>query len=258
MFFELYEGEGPLAASAIHNGHSVRREVEGLLAITEKERMREEDPYTGDLTRIANTRIIVHKSRFEVDLNRKRDKAVYLSPEDAWGLRVWKTEPSPETISASLSLYDSFYNKMEGVFSSLREQYGCFVVLDLHTYNHRRLGPDAPPDEPSKNPEVNIGTGTLDRQRWAYIIDSFMDALSSFNFLGRRLDVRENVKFLGGHFVQWINSKFPDHACAIAVEIKKFFMDEWGEKVDNLQLGEIYKALQSASCNITEEIIRHE
>ena len=38
-------------------------------------------------------RIIVNRSRFEVDINRPRDKAVYITPEDAWGLHIWKNIP---------------------------------------------------------------------------------------------------------------------------------------------------------------------
>jgi hypothetical protein len=47
------------------------------------------------------------------------------------------------------------------------------VVFDLHTYNHRREGPDTPPAEEVGNPEVNLGTGTMDRRKWAPIIDRF-------------------------------------------------------------------------------------
>lgn len=57
----------------------------------------------------------------------------------------------------------------------LGEEYGRFLVLDLHSYNHRRAGPNAPPADPERNPEVNIGTGTMDRGRWAAERALFMD-----------------------------------------------------------------------------------
>ncbi len=41
-------GKGPIVATAIHNGHDVRPEVRELLAISEEDRLREEDPFTGD------------------------------------------------------------------------------------------------------------------------------------------------------------------------------------------------------------------
>ena len=47
-----------------------------------------------------------------------------------------------------------------------------------------------------------------------------------------RLDVRENVCFRGGEMSRWIHATYPDSVCSIAIEFKKFFMDEWtGEGV---------------------------
>ena len=72
------------------------------MALSEEERLREEDPFTSHLTTIAETRLIVLHSRFEVDIHRSREKAVYIEPEDAWGLQVWKCKPSAEVIERSL------------------------------------------------------------------------------------------------------------------------------------------------------------
>ena len=67
----------------------------------------------------------------------------------------------------------------------------------------------------------------MDRQRWAPIVDRFIDDLRAFEFGGRKLDVRENVKFFGGHFPKWIHKSFPLSVCVLSIEIKKIFMDEW-------------------------------
>ena len=83
--WSITEGDSPVVATAIHNGHKVREEVGHLLALSEAERLREEDPFTGIWTDIAKTRIIANFSRFQVDLNRPREGAVYTKPEDAWG-----------------------------------------------------------------------------------------------------------------------------------------------------------------------------
>ncbi len=71
--------------------------------------------------------------------------------------------------------------------------------------------------------------------RWHPLADRFMSELRGFDFLGRHLDVRENVKFRGGHLSGWIHETFPDSGCALAVEIKKFFMDEWTGDADEEQ-----------------------
>lgn len=220
-------GDGPLVAAAIHDGHDVRDDVLEHLSLPEADRLREEDPFTAEWTTMANVRIVALQSRFEVDLNRDVDRAVYLTPEDAWGLDVWKEGPPPHVIDRSLAEYDAFYENMHRVLKEKERTNGHFLVYDIHSYNHRRAGPDHPPDEPELNPEVNVGTGTMDRNRWAPVVDRFIESLRQVDFMGRRLDVRENIKFKGGHFPKWIHSRFPDSGCALAIEVKKFFMDEW-------------------------------
>ena len=196
-WLKISEGQEPVVAAAIHDGHELRPEVAKLVALSESDRLREEDPFTGTWTTIVGTRVIPTRSRFEVDLNRPRAMAVYRTPADAWGLKVWRREPSRETVANSLHQYDQFYAAMHEVLTNVKERCGRFVLLDLHTYNHRRGGPESPPDDPSRNPEVNLGTGTMDRSRWGALVDRFKEDLAGFDFPGRKLDVRENVRFRG-------------------------------------------------------------
>lgn len=124
-------------------------------------------------------------------------------------------------------------------------EYGSVVVLDLHSYNHRRDGPDGDVADPEANPEVNIGTGTLDRARWGGLVDRFMaDLRDGAAEAGQAdLDVRENVKFKGGYFSQWIHERYGSAACVVAVEFKKTFMDEWSGEPDLAHLGRLREAL---------------
>ena len=256
QIWNLEVGHGPLIAAAIHDGHAMRKEVETISALDGAARLREEDPHTGIWTSIAESRIIGTHSRFEVDLNRPREKAVYLKPEDAWGLEVWKHEPPQMLVIRSLEAYDAFYAKVHETLTQLQARFGFLLVLDLHSYNHRRGGPNAPVTDPQANPEVNIGTGTMPRSRWAPLADRFMQDLAQFDFLGKHLDVRENVKFRGGQFSRWIHEQFPDSACALAVEFKKFFMDEWTGEPDFVQVEAIQQALLSTIPGILEELDR--
>jgi len=247
-------GDGPLVAAAIHDGSAVRAEVAELLAIGESERFYEEDPYTGAWTSAAPTRIVVSRSRFEVDLNRPRDQAVYLTPDDAWGLDVWKAGPSIEVVERSLAQYDAFYRQVRLVLEMLVERHGRLVVFDLHSYNHRREGPGRPAADGRENPDVNVGTGSLDRARWARVVDRFAAALGSFDFLGRRLDVRENVRFRGGQFSRWIHATFPESVCCLAIEVKKFFMDEWTGRADPGAVHAMGRALAASGAGVVEEL----
>jgi N-formylglutamate amidohydrolase len=254
QFVEIAEGQGPLAATAIHNGHDLREEVEAIMALDGSERLREEDPHTGIWTTVVTTQLVAHRSRFEVDLNRPRGKAVYRSPEDAWGLHVWKREPPADLLERSLDEYDAFYSEAHRIFSEMERRFGHFVVLDLHSYNHGRAGRDEPFEDPALNPEINVGTGTLDRGRWAQLIDRFIGDLTAFDFLGRHLDVRENVRFRGGRFPRWIHETFPDSACCLAIEVKKFFMDEWTGELLPEDFEAVPQALRSTLAGVLESL----
>ena len=257
-FCEIVEGDGPIVATAIHDGHALREEVAVRMALGESDRLREEDPYTGAWTSLAPTRLAVLRSRFEIDLNRPREKSIYLRPEDAWGLAVWNSEPTDGVIRRSLVSYDAFHATVARILSTLVERFGKFVVFDLHSYNHRRSGPDGPLADPTENPQVNIGTGSLDRKRWGAVVDRFISDLRGYDFPGGALDVRENVKFRGGSFPAWIHRKFTGTVCVLSVEVKKFFMDEWMGQADVAQKTAVLRALKSTVWGIYEELVKLE
>ncbi len=250
----IFPEDGPLVATAIHNGDGLRPDVAELIAVDKKTRKLEEDPFTSDMTNLGITRIIGLRSRFEVDLNRPRDRAVYISPEDAWGIKVWKTNPMRGLISDSLDEYDLFYNEMFKVLTDLQSRFGHFVVLDLHSYNYRREGPKGPPADPGKNPEVNLGTETINRKLWGSLVDRFMNDLQHFRYDGRYLDVRENIKFKGGNLSRWIHENFPFSGCSISVEFKKIFMDEWTGVPDRSRIDQLRNALKSTINGVLEEL----
>jgi len=251
----IEKGDGPLVATAIHDGHEVRDEVLRQMALDEAGRLREEDPWTGGWTAAVPTRVIGLRSRFEVDLNRPRETAVYRTPEDAWGLEVWNGDLAPKIVECSLAGYDAFYEALHELYSELAARHGRFVVFDLHTYNHRRDGPDAPEADPRGNPQVNIGTGTMaDRNEWAPVIDRFIADLSSFEFPGGALDVRENVRFRGGYHGRWAHETFPRSACVLSIEVKKIFMDEWSGEVDSRLLDAVGRAIESTVPGVLEEL----
>ncbi len=255
-FFEIVGDGGfvSVVAAAIHSGHELRPEVAAISALNHEERLREEDSHTGYLTQVAGTRIVVRRSRFEVDLNRRREKAVYLQPEDAWGMKVWREHPPQLLIDQSLNEYDTFYSAVHVLLQRIAERHNHFLVLDLHSYNHRRSGQHSPPAPPEENPEVNVGTGSLDKERWSRVVDCFMEHLREYPFLGGHLDVRENVKFRGGHFPTWVNNLFPNTGCALAIEFKKFFMDEWTGTLYSNVLDEMKNALDYASTGTEVEL----
>jgi N-formylglutamate amidohydrolase len=245
-FWLIESGCSPIVATALHCGHELRAGLKENMALDELERLREEDPFTDIFTQIAKNRVTDDHTRFEVDFNRPRDKAVYREPDDAWGLHVWHSALSKTEIKESLSSYDLFYKELKTYFGNIIKEYGYVVVLDIHSYNHRRAGPLAPYDDPLLNPDINIGTKTLENpEKWHYLIESVIEGMKAYDYLGRELDVRENVKFYGGYFAQWIHQNFYPNACVLSIEFKKFFMDEWSGKEDVKQIEEIKKMLKA-------------
>jgi hypothetical protein len=159
-------------------------------------------------------------------------------------------------VESSLATYDAFYGAVGDLLRRMVLRFGRVVVYDLHSYNHRRGGLQAPPADPADDPELNLGTGSMDRDFWAPVVTGFMDSMRRFEFCGRRLDVRENVKFQGGHFSRWIHETFPGYVCVLAIEVKKFFMDEWTGRPDRTQLGAVRDALRSTVPGVLEELRR--
>ncbi len=204
------------------------------MALGDLDRLREEDPFTGETVRGVPFHIIVHRSRFEFDLNRARESAVYCTAEQCWGLDVWKSgELDDALVSGSLHLHGEYYRMLSELLDGLASRHDRFAVIDAHSYNHRRDGPDSPPTPQRQAPDINIGTFSMPRDEWAFLIDPLMQAMRDFDFNGRHLDVRENVAFQGkGEQTRFIHERYPARGCAIALEFKKFFMDEWSGEPD--------------------------
>ena len=231
--WSIERAAAPLIGTAIHNGHALRAEVGAAMALDEAGRLREEDPFTEFTIRDVPNRVVFHRSRFEIDLNRGRDGAVYVRPDQAWGLDVWSTPPHDALVGRSLALHDAYYAMLGQMLAGIEAEFGQFVLLDMHSYNHRRGGPDANPTAEANAPVINIGTFSMDRARWAHVLDPFIDSLRSFSLRGRAIDVRENVAFQGkGEQTRFVHATFPRTGCAIAVEFKKVFMDEWTGEPD--------------------------
>ena len=237
-WWTVQRGGGPVIATAIHDGHALRAEVAGAMKLPRLDRLREEDPFTGQAAAVVPTHVIAHRSRFEFDLNRGADGAVYETAEQCWGLDVWNSLPLESgLVERSLAIHSAYYRMLGHLLDDIAAAYPRFVLIDVHSYNHRREGPDGPATDPDKAPDINIGTFSMPRDRWAFLVDPLMDAMRAFDFNGRHLDVRENVAFQGkGEQTRFVHDRYPGRGCAIALEFKKFFMDEWSGVPDEAEL----------------------
>jgi N-formylglutamate deformylase len=245
-----------VVATAVHAGHDLRGEVRSRTAVDESTRCREEDPHTDRIIAGADAAVLVKRSRFEVDLNRARDDAVYREASDAWGLDLWKDPLPDDVVRGSLDVYDRFYERLAALLDEVAHN-GPFVVLDVHSYNHRRRGPDQPPDPQDSSPDVNVGTASVDCERWAAIVHDLIATLGDKEVDGAPLDVRENVRFGGAHLAYWVNRRYAGTGCAIAVEFKKSFMDEWSGRVDEGHLRRLSHAF-TTTLPVIERVVGEE
>src|SRR5687768_6919649 len=217
-------GPGPVVATAIHDGHELRPEVAAAIQLGDAERLREEDPFTGEAVLGVPAHVVVHRSRFEVDLNRGTELALCRTPEQCWGLEVWKPdEPNEALAGRSLAIHAEYYRMLGALLVNVAARHKRFLVLDVHSYNHRRDGPEAAPTPQEKAPDIHIGTFSVQRAQWALLVDPLIEEIKAFDFNGRRLDVRENVAFQGkGEQTRFVHARYPGTGCAIAFEFKKF------------------------------------
>ena len=242
--FVVEAAPGRMLSTAVHAGHELRPQLVDVVAIDPSTRLREEDPFTDRLLGATGIRVVVNRSRFEVDLNRSREQAVYQRPDEAFGLHVWTRQLEPDEFEESRRIHDAFYASLSTHLDRLAAD-GRFLVLDVHSYNHRRRGPAAEPEPVAGNPEVNVGTGALDG-RWESAVSTFVEALGNQEVRDHRLDVRVNVRFRGGHLCRWVVDHYPQ-ACPLAIEFKKVFMDEWTGECDEAHVSELREALGEAA-----------
>lgn len=226
-----FTGDMPLFATAVHNGHDLRPEVVAAMSLDKATRLREEDAHTDYFASRFDNHAIVNRSRFEVDINRPRHEAVYKSSDDAWGLDLWGGTAPEAVVDGSLRLYDEFYSELAKRLDTLVARHGGFVLFDIHSFNHRRRGPDSPPEPVTENPTVNLGTGSLP-EKWSGVAETFRKVMESEVFEGEPIDVRVNAKFKGRQLAAWTHQNYGEVGCALAIEFKKVFMDEWTDDVN--------------------------
>jgi N-formylglutamate deformylase len=244
-FNELLNENEPILALAVHNGHEMNPDLLKMCGISEADRLREEDPFTDVFASEFANKMIVYTSRFSVDLNRKRELAVYQSPEDCWGLPVRLSAIPDELMTELLRDYGQWYSILTFTIQRMLEKNPFLLILDLHSYNHRRLGPEAPADPQDDNPDIILGRNNMpqDFHPW---VEHLRNELNRKPIGDYDLDCRIDVKFTGGWVSRWIHQTFPGQVLCLAVEFKKIFMDEWTGAVDTPLQMELAKLFRQA------------
>ncbi|MHA7057261.1 N-formylglutamate amidohydrolase [Aquimarina sp. M1] len=201
---------------AIHDGHQFRKELWDNCLHTEYERWYEEDPATRQM--VQNHPIVIAgcDSRFEYDLNRDPENAIY---EDAWGKQLWKSTLTPESKKRSLQKHSNFYKVVHALVTKIESKYGAAIVYDMHSYNWRRWGREVP--------VVNLGTSNIDNDRFSVLAASWCENLSNIKLPNNaKITTAINDTFQGnGYFLKYITSHF-NHTLVLATEFSKIYCHE--------------------------------
>lgn len=206
----------PYACAAVHNGHQFRKELWPKCLHTEYDRWYEEDSKTKTMLKPHPIVISGMDSRFEYDLNRDPENAIY---EDAWGKQLWKEPLTEDEKSRSLEKHQNFYKVVHALIRKLELKFGCCVVYDLHSYNWKRWDREVP--------TWNLGTSNIDNKRFDNAIEAWREQLSKIKLPnGIPTTSKINDTFQGnGYFLKFITNNFKN-TLVLATEVAKVYCDE--------------------------------
>ena len=201
---------------AVHDGHQFRKELWQNCTHTAYERWFEEDPATKKMIQSHPIVIAGLDSRFEYDLNRAPETAIYT---DAWGKQLWY-KPLPENQrEKSLEKHANFYKVVHALLSKLEQKFEVCIVYDMHSFNWKRWEREVP--------TWNLGTGNIDNERFGNEIESWRAILEKTPLPnGIKSTSKINDTFQGnGYFLKYITSNFKN-TLVLATEISKIYCDE--------------------------------
>ena len=245
--FSLREPSGMLGV-ALHSGSTVRPEMQQIMGVTRQQRFLEEDPYTDRFVKDFPMHLVALDSRFEYDLNRELEGAIYPYGEKKWGLQVWKRPLTGEEREKTYLKHKEFHEFLEVIIEHILEYHRIAVVFDIHSFcyqRERRL--EWWKDE---HPEINLGTSSIDRTHFAPLIDRFLERISRTTINGHRIRVAENEIFPGGFLTRKFAKSHPKTVLVLAIEYKKIFMDEHTGRLDEKTLEKLVGELM-----LTKELL---
>ena len=206
----------PYICGAVHDGHQFRKSLWENCLHTEYERWYEEDPCTKKMVKSHPIVIAGLDSRFEYDLNRDPESAIY---DDAWGKKLWKAPLSEKERKQSLEKHSAFYNVLHTLLQHIEKIHGKAIVFDMHSYNWKRWDREVP--------TWNLGTSNVDSARFGSVIESWRKKLGTIDLPnGIESSSKINDTFQGkGYFLKYITENFRN-TLVLATEIAKVYCNE--------------------------------
>lgn len=211
----------PYVCGAVHDGGQFRESLWDNCTHSTYERWYEEDPETKNMVISHPILIAGRDSRFEYDLNRIPEEAVF---ETAWGKQLWKEPLNEEEKAKSLAKHTAFFEVTHALIQKIESKFGCCIVYDMHSYNWQRWDREVP--------TWNLGTSNIDNERFGEEIESWRQSLSEIKFPnGVKSTAAINNTFFGnGYFLKYITKTFKN-TLVLATEIAKVYCDELNQVI---------------------------
>ena len=182
--------------------------------------------------------------------------AIYLKPEQSWGVQVFSQPPSADLVRQAMRIHDRLLRDLRTFLRQLEEQFGRFV--------RPRRPQLQPPPRRTGRPAGQRRSDAAGQHR------HLLDGPAALGACGRSVH-RAAARVRVPRPSRWtcartspsrgaasrpasFTTSFPRTGCAIAVEFKKFFMDEWTGEADPEALDAI-RAMIRSTLPLLEEIL---
>ena len=220
---------------AVHDGNQFRKELWDNCLHSAYDRWYEEDPETKNMVLSHPILIAGCDSRFEYDLNRPPDEAVF---ETAWGKPLWRAPLPKDQRLRSVQKHSNFYKVVHALVHKIESLFEICVVYDMHSYNWQRWDREVP--------TWNLGTSNVDNSRFGKTIELWRDSLSEMklpNDLRSTADIN-NTFYGNGYFLKFITNNFKN-TLVLATEIAKVYCDEYNQIIYPEVVASVEQQLQS-------------
>ena len=151
------------------------------MALDDAERLREEDPFTGQAVR---RRADAHRRpSLAVRVRpqpRRRQRRLSRPPSNAGGWRCGSGgRPTRSLVERSLAIHAEYYRMLAALLDGVAARHARFVLIDVHSYNHRRDGPDARADAAgARRPTSTSAPSRCRATQWAFLVDPLIEAMA--------------------------------------------------------------------------------
>jgi len=238
------------AGIAMHTGRRIRPEIVDALLVGEPDRLREEDTFADYFIGDLPIRIVALDSRFEYDLNRGANSAIYPFEKEKWGMKIWKRELSRDERRLSILKHREFHSIIDIVTNYMLRQNRYAVIFDMHTFCYQREEKRLWFKDPK--PEINLGSKPVNRTLFNEVIDNYILDLARIKIENHRVRIGENEIFPGGYLSRRLSKKWYENVLVLALEYKKIFMNEWTGEFYRDILDTLIEGFNSASAKLIQ------